>query len=168
MKHYYLTVTFLVSFIILFGCKRGNETRHDSSFETLNEGTPIDISKWTCQEPDDTLHVTTFSVFIYRPEGMMNKNDVICDEENCYQAYIGCSYTEGHLNKACIYGTEGYYEIDKEEVKRDWKEIPLDREISIIKSEVYDLEKRNTIYKNRGDSIFCFDNDNLVLYVISK
>ena len=132
----------------------------------IAEETPIDISKWTCQKPNDTLHITSFSVFRYRPNGIMNLNDCIVEEGKKYQAYKGCSYSEGHLSEVISFGTEGHYSVPLSEIERDHKDIPLKREISIINSKVHDLMKSYQIHKNKEDSLFCFDNDSLVLYVI--
>ena len=153
----------LLSFLLFVGCKKGNET---SVIEDVQ--TPIDISNWICQEINDTLHVKSFSMFMYRSGGIMNKSDCVFDKGNNYQAYMGCSYYEGHLTEVVSFGTEGRYTVSENEIKRDYKDIPLEREISIIHSKVYDLKNSKNIYKNREDSIFCLDNDSLVLYVIGR
>lgn len=71
------------SFLLLLDCNNRDSTRYTlyDSIDSLSRydgfNKPIDISKWTYNKPKDTLHVKSFSVILYRPNGIMNMNDVL-------------------------------------------------------------------------------------------
>lgn len=162
-----------VLLLLLFGCKSRDDTKYsyydnNSLIGGVDPCNPIDISKWTCNKLHDEPQITSFSVIIYRPNGIMNMNDVIQNDSSYYQACMACSYNEGHLKDFFLYGTEGKYKIEKNEIDSDFNNVPLNREISIKNSRVYDLMKKKVIFKNKEDSIVCFDNDSLYLYIIRK
>lgn len=161
-----------VSFLLLLGCNNRNDIKYsfhkniDSVIGYVGIGNPIDVSKWPCNKPNDTLHVKSFSVIIYRPNGIMNMNDVIYYDNNYYQAYMACSYNEGFLKDIFLYGTEGKYKIEKDELNSIYNNFPENRDISIKNSYVYDLMRKRVIIKNKEDSCVCFDNDSLFLYIL--
>lgn len=170
---YFLTILGFSS-LLLLKCNNRDDTRfifhdnNDSLIGYVGVSNPIDISKWTCNKTNDTLNVKSFSVIIYRPNGIMNMNDVIYNDGNYYQACMACSYEEGLLTNIYLYGTEGKYKIEKDELDSIYKNVPEKRHISINNSKIYDLTKKKDIFKNKKDSFFCFDNDSLYLYNIRK
>lgn len=161
------------SFLLLLDCNNRDSTRYTlyDSIDSLSRydgfNKPIDISKWTYNKPKDTLHVKSFSVILYRPNGIMNMNDVLYNDSNYYQACMACSYDEGGLKDFYLYGTEGKYKIEKNELY-NYKNVPLNREISIKNSKVYDLMEQKVILKNKEDSLICSYNDSIYLYIIKR
>ena len=163
-----------VFLVLILGCKSRDGTKpifhenNDSLKGYVYISYPIDISKWTCTKIPDTLHITSFTVIIYRSNGIMNMDNVIQIDSSYYQACMACSYNEGYLKDIFLYGTEGKYKIEKEEIDIDFKNVPVNREISIINSKVYDSMRKKDIFKNKENSIICLDNDSLFLYIIEK